>query len=92
MDRPIDCHVERRATRMTEMMSRLGVDKKSFAASAEGHLFQAARDRCLACSEVGECLAWLDGRRQDRSAPAFCPNEPRFLAFAQTENSDDYQI
>ena len=78
---PEDRQIERRASRMREMLDRLGVDTAALLRSGGGCVFAAAQQRCLACREVSECLAWLDGRRQGDDMSAFCPNASTFAAF-----------
>lgn len=74
MDWPIFRHVERRAIRMHQMMTRLGVDVAQFARKRHGDAYTEARMRCLNCGTAEKCLRWLDGcSRQDR-LPEFCPN------------------
>jgi hypothetical protein len=66
-------NVERRATRMHEMIDRLGVDRSAIARLGGGDAFAQARARCLACAALDECLPWLD-RPHNLGCADFCPN------------------
>jgi hypothetical protein len=74
--------VERRATRMQEMMDRLDVDGRALVRAEQGHLYAEARNQCLSCGASDQCLRWLDGDAsvQDRP-PGFCPNHQLFQRF-----------
>lgn len=91
MDRPVDCHIERRATRMVAMLERMNVDKSQIVRLGSGTVIASARQRCLGCTEVRECLAWLDGRRPGCDPCEFCPNASLFAAHQKTAEVD-YQI
>jgi Family of unknown function (DUF6455) len=66
--------VERQATRMLQMMHRLGVDPGAMIRLRRGEAYAEARARCFGCITTGECLRWLDGYALDGEPPAFCPN------------------
>ena len=66
--------VERQATRMHEMMSRLNVDGAALARAHQGDLYAQARTRCLTCGTSDKCLRWLESSPPPRDAPGFCPN------------------
>ncbi len=80
--------VERRATRMQEMMDRLDVDGPALARAEQGRLYAQAHNQCLSCPTSDQCLKWLDGeeRVQDRE-PDFCPNQQLFQTFLKTSTS-----
>lgn len=76
--------VERRATRMQEMMDRLDVDGAALARAEQGHLYAQARNQCLSCGTSDRCLRWLDGDVSVRDQlPGFCPNQRLFQKFAK---------
>jgi hypothetical protein len=91
MDHFEECQAERRAVRMYEMLRRFNVDVKALAKLDEGRTFLAARQRCLNCEGVGECLAWLDGRRSGEDASEFCSNADLFASLRKAP-CNDYQI
>jgi hypothetical protein len=65
----------RRQTKlMDKMMARLGVNP-AVAAAVDGSLaWHEARTKCLFCSNVLQCRAWLVGGAPQRGAAEFCPN------------------
>ena len=65
--------VERRATRMSEMMARQDVDFSKLVRRGSGDAYLEARRRCLKCSATQECLLWLDGNPPAQVVPDFCP-------------------
>jgi hypothetical protein len=73
--------LERRATRMSEMMTRQRVDVGNLVRVASGDAYQQARLRCLKCSANQECLLWLDANPRALIAPDFCPNLPLFRSY-----------
>jgi hypothetical protein len=74
--------VERRATRMREMMERLDVDAAALARAQRGDAYAQARTRCLTCGTSEQCLRWLDGGGSPRErAPDFCLNLRVFERF-----------
>ena len=80
MDWPMFHRVERRASRMHDMMERLDVDQAALARLRNGDVYAAARARCLTCTTCGECLRWLDDPAPTSDRPTFCPNLPVFEA------------
>ena len=52
--------VERRATRMHQMMERLRVDVLILVRLRNGDAYAEARSRCLRCEDSCVCLLWLD--------------------------------
>jgi hypothetical protein len=74
MHKPELRNVERQATRMREMMRRLGVDPVAFNHLRKGDAHAEALARCLYCGTAGICLRWLDGFGRADRAPDFCPN------------------
>ena len=52
--------VERRATRMHQMMERLHVDVLALVRLRNGDAYAEARSRCLRCEDSSICLLWLD--------------------------------
>jgi hypothetical protein len=73
--RPEACRsVERQATRMLQMMRRLGVDPGALVRLRRGEAYSEARARCFGCVTTGECLRWLDGYALEGENPVFCPN------------------
>ncbi len=71
--------VERRATRMHQMMDRLDVDALVIIGLRNGDAYTEARWRCLRCEESCLCLRWLDKGAAD-AEPDFCPNLEFFNA------------
>jgi hypothetical protein len=74
--------VERQATRMHEMMDRLGVDGAALARERQGEAYAEARTRCMTCGTSDRCLRWLDGDPASKGPPDFCPNLRLFHRFA----------
>jgi hypothetical protein len=66
--------VERRATRMRQMMNRLNTDPGTLVRLRGGAAFAEARENCLRCAGTSECLRWLDGYGAEDESPDFCPN------------------
>ncbi len=64
--------VERRATRMHQMMARLQVDVLVLARN--GGAYAEARAQCLSCDRAAECLRWLDRSGELNGEPDFCAN------------------
>ena len=65
---------ERRASRMREMVQRLDVDCGALVRTNGGEAVMQARERCLRCPCVAECLVWLDGEAAGDGTPEFCSN------------------
>ena len=80
MDWPMFCRVERQASRMHEMMERLGVDPAALARLRSGDAYAEARSRCLFCGTSDTCLRWLDQPARSGERPRFCPSLPLFDA------------
>ena len=74
MDWPMFRRVERQARRMHDMMRRLNANPGTVARLRQGEAYAEARRKCLQCSDVGECLRWLDANPPRTDAPTFCPN------------------
>ena len=74
MLRPADRSAERQAIRMHQMMHRLDVDIAAFIRVRNGEAYVEARSRCLKCSDIPDCLRWLDGYGRVGEVPHFCPN------------------
>lgn len=72
--------VERRATRMHQMMQRLKVDILTLVRLRDGAAYEEARSRCLRCEESSVCLLWLDKGDGMNPGPDFCPNLEFFNA------------
>ena len=70
-------NVERQASRMATMIERLDVDPRELVRLRDGEAVTEARNKCLNCASVGECLQWLDAPPSSE-APAFCANLPLF--------------
>jgi hypothetical protein len=66
--------VERRATRMLQMMRRLHVDPSALIRLRRGEAYTDTRAHCFACVTTGECMRWLDGYALEDAHPGFCPN------------------
>jgi hypothetical protein len=66
--------VERRASRMHEMMKRLDVDPRILGQRRHGDAYAEARARCFFCGTSDKCLRWLDASATTNRKPAFCPN------------------
>jgi hypothetical protein len=90
MDCSTQRQVERQASRLSEMITQLHVDRGKLVRCRAGAAFTEAREKCLNCSHTRECLAWLDARRPGRSTPWFCPNAPLFEACRSSP--PDWQI
>lgn len=73
MDWPMFRRVERQATRLHEMIDRLGIDPVALVRLNNGEAYHEARAACLFCHKTDACLAWLDGTMQ-ADQPGFCPN------------------
>jgi len=73
MHRAMRRTVERRATRMQQMMDRLHVDALAMVRLRNGDAYAEARSRCLLCTQSDECLRWLD-KGGLSTWPDFCPN------------------
>lgn len=80
MDWPMYRRVERQATRMHEMMERLGVDALALARLRKGEAYAEARKGCLFCPTTEECFAWLDATGEPEQGPDFCPNRKLLLS------------
>jgi hypothetical protein len=66
--------VRRQTGLMNRMMARLGVDP-AVAATVDGSLaWYEARTKCLFCSKVPQCFAWLEGAQPQPVPIQFCPN------------------
>jgi hypothetical protein len=74
MDWPMLRTVERRASRMSDMMERLDVDASKLVRLRAGEAFAEARTKCLQCSRACKCILWLDADPPSDEAPHFCPN------------------
>ncbi len=72
--------VERRATRMHEMMQRLDLDPVVLVRFRRGDAYAEARARCLFCGTSDKCLRWLEQRPPPDKRPEFCPNLSLFEA------------
>lgn len=71
--------LERRATRMHQMMQRLQVDILTLVRLRNGEAYAEARSRCLRCNDSSACLLWLD-KGGPTVGPDFCPNLEFFNA------------
>ena len=74
MDWPMFRTVERQAIRMAKMMERLRVDPVKLVRLRRGEAFSEACKKCLHCTNVHECLHWLDSAPPSAAAPGFCAN------------------
>jgi hypothetical protein len=72
--------VERRASRMHEMMKRLDVDPSLLLRCRLGDAYSEARSRCFFCGTSDKCLRWLDQSTPASEKPTFCPNLSLFEA------------
>jgi hypothetical protein len=81
--------VERRATRMHEMMKRLDVDPRVLGGRRHGDAYAKARSHCFFCGTSDKCLRWLDGSAPARRKPTFCPNLSLFEACRRLQPTDD---
>ncbi len=81
MDWPMFRHVERRASRMHEMMERLGVDGVALARHRDGDSYAEARNTCLNCQSGEPCIRWLDRPQIPGEKPQFCPGLANFETF-----------
>ena len=68
--------VERQASRLAEMIERLGVDRSKLVREETGAAYAEARGKCLNCQNVRDCLSWLQAWQSEGDAPRFCPNAP----------------
>ncbi len=80
MSWPMFNHVERRASRLHEMIDALDVDAAALARLCKGEIYAELRRRCLACGTGDLCLRWLDDPARQRNRPDFCPSLPVFDA------------
>lgn len=83
---PMFRHVERRASRMNEMMNHLDVDPVKLARQRAGDAYAEARGNCLNCSTAHECLYWLEAAGSRSEPPDFCPNIELFHACRRDTN------
>ena len=81
--------VERRASRMHEMMKRLHVDPRVLGQCRHGDAYAEARSRCFFCGTSDKCLRWLDESAPAERKPAFCPNLLLFEACRRLQPPDD---
>lgn len=81
MNWPMFQHVERRASRMHEMMDRLGVDAAALARHRHGQTYAEARQMCLSCPSGDACARWLGQGNGAPGKPTFCPSLSSFEAF-----------
>jgi hypothetical protein len=58
----------------TQMKQRFGVTQEADYGSAEGAMLQTADARCIHCTEVARCKAWLATTDGTEGAAEFCPN------------------
>lgn len=65
--------VERQATRLHDMMERLGVDGAALARLHQGQAYADARTRCLDCVSSDACVRLLDSNSEPDNPPEFCP-------------------
>jgi hypothetical protein len=80
MDCPTPRQVERQASRLSEMINQLNVDRGKLVRCRAGAAIVEARKKCLNCNSTCECLAWLDAHQPGRGAPCFCLNASLFEA------------
>jgi hypothetical protein len=80
MNWPMYRRVERRASRMHEVMERLDVDAVALARLRRGNVYAEARALCLTCGTSDLCLRWLDNPEPPQRRPEFCPNLSWFEA------------
>jgi len=74
MDWPMFLSVERQASRLADMMQRLGAEPGRLVRMRAGEAFAEARTKCLHCCNAHDCLLWLDADPRGGEAPQFCPN------------------
>ena len=84
--------VERRATRMQQMMDRLRVDALALVWLRNGDAYVEARSRCLLCNQGDECIRWLDKRNGPNSGPDFCPNLEAFSACSRLSSAPSTRL
>ena len=75
---PIFRHVERRATRMHDMIERVRVDPVKLARMRHGEAYAEARTNCLHCAHADDCLHWLATTEIAVEPPPYCPNSELF--------------
>jgi hypothetical protein len=63
-----------RASRLDEMMGRLGVDKLAAIRKERGSNFKIAVERCINCRYGPQCGRWLDASIVLSEPPPFCAN------------------
>lgn len=76
--------VERQASRMREVMDKLGVDGAKLARVRHGNAYAAARAECLLCRDTTKCLRWLDNA-DGEDVPEFCPSLALFEACKRSD-------
>ena len=86
MDWSMHRRVEHQASRMDEMMDRLGVDPIALIRLRQGEAYAEARTQCLFCTASGTCRRWLEEPMQPDAPPDFCPNLPIFQACTKTRS------
>jgi hypothetical protein len=84
--------VERRATRMQQMMDRLSVNALALVCLRNGDAYVEARSRCLLCNQGDECIRWLDTRNGPNSGPDFCPNLEIFSACSRLSSAQSGHV
>ena len=84
MDWPMFRHVERRATRMADMIQHVAVDTTKLVRLRRGNAYAEARTKCLDCCNSRECLLWLDAYPPSGETPTFCPNFALFESCKRT--------
>jgi len=68
--------------RMTQMLTRAGVDPEVATQGDTGAIIQDARSRCKRCRSEDLCDRWLDGKVAGDNS--FCPNAPLFRTLTMT--------
>jgi hypothetical protein len=79
--------VERRASRMHEMMKRLGVNPGVLARVRSANAYAKARSLCFFCGTSDKCLRWLDERAPASKEATFCPNLSLFDRYRRLQGS-----
>jgi hypothetical protein len=76
MDWPMTRHVERRASRLNEMIERINVNPLELARLDQGQAYIEAFKICIECHHAPSCLRWLESEPQSGEKADFCPNYP----------------
>jgi Family of unknown function (DUF6455) len=73
---------------MSELVQRLGLDRRTASRPCGGAIFASAVRVCEACPATDVCHDWLSRAAASLyKAPAFCPNADRFAQLLAEERA-----